>query len=108
MPLLPSANAARRWLNISVLGLTRDHASNSVPNWLKRSGRNRDMGTQQAQVQMPQYQCHKKGWALKIKSVERRLPTIEELQVVLDGGPEREAAMLIPERPGYGPIAVSQ
>lgn len=57
---------------------------------------------------MPMYVCHKKVWALKIKEIViAPRPTIEELQVILDGGPEGSAAYLIPEG-HFGPIMVSK
>lgn len=43
-----------------------------------------------AQVEMPQYQCHKKVWALKIKAVERGAITLLHF-----------------EEPGYAPVSVS-
>lgn len=41
----------------------------------------------QAMVAMPRYQSHKKVWALKIKAVERYVPTIAELDRILNGTP---------------------
>lgn len=57
---------------------------------------------------LPQYQCHKKVWALKIiEVVKAPLPTIAELERILDG--DNEAAIggfIVPERP-FAPIPVS-
>lgn len=47
---------------------------------------------------MPEYQCHKKVWALKIKSVINSPP-----DVIVDGG----SWDLEIEAPGYAPIRVS-
>lgn len=60
---------------------------------------------------MPQYVCHKKVWALKIKSFERCLPTIDELERILnDNGGEKDliGGYLIPENAHFARIAVSQ
>jgi hypothetical protein len=60
---------------------------------------------------MPQYQCHKKVWALRIKQVIRApLPTIEELQKILDEkeprGFDSAGGFIVPED-HFAPIAVS-
>lgn len=51
-------------------------------------------------AQMPEYTCHKKVWALKIKSI------------AIDGeGENREtdgSAMITPEEPGYAAFKVSR
>ena len=52
----------------------------------------------QAAAEMPQYQCHKKVWALKIKAVEQS-PAAE----AVPGG----SWELSVEEPGYAPIRVT-
>lgn len=51
-------------------------------------------------IEMPKYQCHKKVWALKIKTV------------VIDGeGEDRESdgsATITPEEQGYAPFKVDR
>lgn len=58
---------------------------------------------------MPQYQCHKKVWALKIKEVVRApLPTIAELEQILsnDADPmEVVGGFIVPEGQ-FAPIGV--
>lgn len=57
---------------------------------------------------MPQYQCHKKVWALQIKQVIRApLPTIAELQKILDGEDGDKAGGFIVPEGRFSPIAVS-
>lgn len=53
--------------------------------------------TENAQAQMPQYQCHKKVWALKIKEV-RQSPADE----VFEGG----SWQIIPDGSCFGPVTV--
>ena len=68
----------------------------------------------QTQTPMPQYQCHKKVWALKIKAIEIVRPTIEELQAILDGKGSDEAdvdilaGIITPAENGYGPFGVQK
>lgn len=64
------------------------------------------------QCPMPQYQCHKKVWALKIKAIERLTPTIEDLEKILnapEGEPpvEHILAIITPEDPGFAPFGVT-
>ena len=59
-------------------------------------------------VEMPRYECHKKVWALKIKSINLHAPTAEDLQLILDGGPEPEGAIIVPDEAGYGAFLVSR
>lgn len=59
--------------------------------------------------EMPQYQSHKKVWALKIKSVQRLRPTVEELEAILKEEGEWHhvvAAIITPEEEGYAPFEV--
>lgn len=58
-------------------------------------------------AELPRYKCHKDVWALKIKAIEIRKPTIAELQTILDGGPEIEGATITPEDNRYAPFIVS-
>lgn len=58
------------------------------------------MSEAQTQAQMPQYQCHKKVWALKIKDIER---FEEGTSAALAG-----AACIVPEDVGYAPFFVQQ
>lgn len=62
---------------------------------------------EQGMRQLPSYDCHKRVWALKIKAIEIVRPTIEELEVMLDGGEEKPAAFITPEEEGYAPFGVS-
>lgn len=60
--------------------------------------------------QLPQYQCHKKVWALKIKAVERHTPTIAELEATLNSQSDEDdatGATITPEDEGYAPFTVS-
>jgi hypothetical protein len=59
---------------------------------------------------VPQYQCHKKVWALRIKEVIRApLPTIAELEKILNGsepdGIDKAGGFIVPEG-HFAPIAV--
>ncbi len=64
---------------------------------------------QTASMAMPQYQSHKKVWALKIKSFEAWYPTIEELNEVLEGvDVPSMGGVITPEDERYGPINVSR
>lgn len=64
--------------------------------------------------QLPQYQCHKKVWALKIKSIRQaEAPTIAELEAILNGGSNATnadvvGAWLTPEDPGFAEFPVSR
>lgn len=65
----------------------------------------------EASCEMPRYICHKKVWALKIKEFERRLPTIEELDRILN---DKDAAdgdgiggFITPEEPLYARFPVT-
>lgn len=64
-----------------------------------------------AAIAMPKYRCHKEVWALKIRSIERKLPTVAELEAILNG-PESTGdavgGVIMPEDEGYGPFDVSQ
>ncbi|WP_395734122.1 hypothetical protein [Prosthecobacter sp.] len=51
------------------------------------------------QAQLPQYQCHKKVWALKIKAVQLHDPTGSNPPVEFAGG------FLMPEDSRFNPIA---
>jgi hypothetical protein len=66
----------------------------------------------EAAAEMPRYKCHKEVWALKIKAVEVRKPTIAELDRILSGkaadGDSGAAAFLTPENALYGRIEVDQ
>ncbi len=60
---------------------------------------------------MPQYQCHKKVWALRIKQVIRApLPTIAELEKILNENEphsiDNAGGFIVPES-HFAPIAVS-
>lgn len=58
---------------------------------------------------MPEYQCHKRVWALKIKEVIKApLPTIAELEAILNKSYDAEpaGAFIVPES-HFAPIAVS-
>lgn len=61
---------------------------------------------------MPQYQSHKKVWALKIKEIEVIRPTIEEMEQILNspdaGDSKMIAAIITPADPGYAPFGVSK
>jgi len=57
---------------------------------------------------MPQYQCHKKVWALKIKEIQKSFPTIEELDEILNEGREPEGAILRFEEEGFLGLEVPQ
>lgn len=50
-----------------------------------------------AATEMPQYQCHKKVWALKIKEVQQ-----SPAEEAFDGG----SWDLVVEEPGYAPVRV--
>lgn len=54
-----------------------------------------------AQIEMPQYQCHKKVWALKIQSVELDSDLATKENRETDG-----SARLVPERVPYAPFKV--
>lgn len=54
-----------------------------------------------AQIEMPKYQCHKKVWALKIKSVELDIDAANKEGRETDG-----SARLIPEDGAYAPLKV--
>jgi hypothetical protein len=64
--------------------------------------------------EMPLYQCHKKVWALKIKSiVEANKPTIAELEEILNGeefhgDEEVVGAFITPEEEGFAAFPVSR
>lgn len=65
---------------------------------------------------LPRYQCHKKVWALKIKSITKaNPPTIKELENILNresatDHPNEEivGAIIEPEESGYAAIPVSR
>ena len=57
-------------------------------------------------VQMPKYRCHKEVWALKIRSVEERRPTIEELDRILEGRLPDFGGFITPEDSRYGTFGV--
>jgi len=60
--------------------------------------------------EMPRYLCHKEVWALKIKSIERCVPTVEQLQQILDSqqeSPVFDAAIITPDDEGFAPFGVS-
>ena len=64
----------------------------------------------QAAIQLPCYRSHKRVWALKIKSIERRKPTIADIEAVLNGDPnppENAAAIITPEEPSSAPFPVT-
>jgi hypothetical protein len=63
------------------------------------------------QTPMPQYQCHKKVWALKIKAVEIVRPTIAELEAILRSDPDSPepvvvGAIITPEDNSFGQFGV--
>ena len=57
---------------------------------------------------MPKYKCHKEVWALKIKKIDRKRPTIAELEVILkeDSNAKIDAAIITPEESGYAEFGV--
>jgi hypothetical protein len=56
---------------------------------------------------MPQYQCHKKVWALKIKQVIKHAhPDPKYDDALFEASPEFQGAHLFVEEPGYAPIPV--
>ena len=57
--------------------------------------------------QLPRYKCHKEVWALKIESIEIKRPTIEELDSILNGEEERDAAIITPVDKNCAPFGVS-
>src|SRR5262245_23988923 len=67
-----------------------------------------------ASTPLPRYQCHKKVWALKIKSFEvRRRATIEELDKILNQDkptPDSEmfGGVIVPEDTGFSAFPVSE
>lgn len=68
------------------------------------------MNDSQAAQEMPRYVCHKKVWALKIKEIAKRHPTIDELEAILKETPNRpevHGAMITPEEKGYAPFGVT-
>lgn len=68
--------------------------------------------TMNTSMEMPRYRSHKEVWALKIKSVERKLPTVAELQEILEGHPDKESrivgAVITPEDERYAAFEVDQ
>ena len=63
----------------------------------------------QAMTPMPQYQCHKKVWALKIAAIEVIRPTIDELQALLNGGAVPDlGAVITPAEQGFAPFPVTK
>lgn len=54
-------------------------------------------------AEMPRYQCHKRVWALKIKSIEMRIDTTSSSE----SGPPSYSALITPEEAGYAPFEVS-
>jgi len=60
----------------------------------------RESAASGAYVQLPQFQCHKKVWALKIKRVipDSKLAIVDSNRET-DGG-----AIIVPEEPGYAPF----
>lgn len=62
-----------------------------------------------AGIEMPRYRSHKTVWALKIKSIEVKLPTIADLEKTLGGSDEPVVGGIItPEETGYAPFEVDQ
>jgi hypothetical protein len=63
----------------------------------------------EAAMALPRYECHKKVWALKIRAIEKCLPTIEELEGILNRAASLPSigAIITPEEPGYAPFGVS-
>lgn len=60
-----------------------------------------------AATEMPRYKSHKEVWALKIKRVLKHAhPDPNADDAVFEASPEFEGAHLVPETPGYAPIAV--
>jgi hypothetical protein len=59
-------------------------------------------------AEMPRYRCHKEVWALKIQSVETNLPTIAELEKLINHGDESPGGFLKFEDQGYGVMSVTQ
>lgn len=66
----------------------------------------------QASRALPRYRSHKEVWALKIKAIEKKLPTIAELEMMLNSDPsapnDAVGAIITPEEQGYAPFPVSQ
>jgi len=63
------------------------------------------------QTPMPQYQCHKKAWALKIAEIEVVRPTIADLEAILNDCPGNDkevlGAVITPADNGFGKFGVS-
>lgn len=57
--------------------------------------------SENAQAQMPRYQCHKKVWALKIKSIDFDWQAAQRENRETDG-----SATITPEDPRYAPFRV--
>lgn len=55
-----------------------------------------------AQIELPKYQCHKKVWALKIKEIALDKETAEKENRETDG-----SALMSPQEPGYAPIILT-
>ena len=56
-----------------------------------------------SEAQMPKYQCHKKVWALKIKSIEHK-PNPDASG---NSGASSYGAVITPDDAGYGSFEVS-
>lgn len=60
-------------------------------------------------ISLPRYKCHKEVWALKIKSIEIRNPTIDELETILkDEDVKVIGAIITPQEDGYEPFTVTR
>lgn len=62
-------------------------------------------------AQLPLYNCHKQVHALKIANIEKKAPTIDELEAILKEDPNRKeviGATITPAEEGLAPFTVSQ